>query len=178
MSFPNSRTNRPIDPGITEDGSIKLKLHWQILIALVLAVIAGRFTGSDGSLFGLPIIDFYGFLGSLFLQALTMLIVPLILSSIITGVAGMGDSGAMGRLGGKTLLYYLFTSLFAILTGLTLVNAVATHKSHLTLTPGGDDKDNARPQLLSKAPVAQLDRVPGYEPGGREFESLRARQIS
>ena len=49
------------------------------------------------------------------------------------------------------------------------------HRSQLTLTPGGDDKDNARPQLLSKAPVAQLDRVPGYEPGGREFESLRAR---
>lgn len=125
MSFPNSRKNRRTDTGITEDRSIKLKLHWQILIALVLAVIAGRFTGSDGSLFGLHVVDFYGFLGSLFLQALTMLIVPLILSSIITGVSGMGGSGAMGRLGGRTLLYYLCTSLFAILTGLTLVNVVA-----------------------------------------------------
>jgi hypothetical protein len=50
------------------------------------------------------------------------------------------------------------------------------NKSRLALTPGRDGKDNARPQLSSKAPVAQLDRVPGYEPGGREFESLRARQ--
>ena len=91
----------------------------------MLAVIAGRFTGSEGSLLGVRVVDLYSFLGSLFLQALTMLIVPLILSSIITGVAGMGDSGAVGRLGGRTLLYYMFTSLFAILTGLMLVNAVA-----------------------------------------------------
>ena len=91
----------------------------------MLAVFAGRYTAADSSLYGLRIVDLYSFLGSLFLQALTMLIVPLILSSIITGMAGMGDSGAMGRLGGKTLLYYMLTSLFAILVGLTLVNGVA-----------------------------------------------------
>ena len=147
MSFPNSRKNRRIDPGITEDRSIKLKLHWQILIALVLAVVAGRFTGSDGRLFGLHVIDFYSFLGSLFLQALTMLIVPLILSSIITGVAGMGDSSAMGRLGGRTLLYYLFTSLFAILTGLMLVNSVA---------PGIVDGEAARQVLALSAEGADV----------------------
>jgi Na+/H+-dicarboxylate symporter len=102
-----------------------VKLHWQILIALVLAVIAGQLTGMDTSLFGLRFYDIYAFLGTLFLNALKMLIVPLILSSIITGVAGIGGSGAMGRLGGKTLLYYLTTSLFAILVGLLLVNLVA-----------------------------------------------------
>ena len=102
-----------------------MKLHWQILIALVLAVIAGQLTGMDTSLFGLRFYDIYAFLGTLFLNALKMLIVPLILSSIMTGVAGIGGSGAMGRLGGKTLLYYLTTSLFAILVGLLLVNLVA-----------------------------------------------------
>jgi proton glutamate symport protein len=61
----------------------------------VLAVIAGRFTGSDGNLFGVHVVDVYSFFGSLFLQALTMLIVPLILSSIITGVAGMGDGAGI-----------------------------------------------------------------------------------
>ena len=102
-----------------------MKLHWQILIALVLAVIAGQLTGMDASLFGLRFYDIYAFLGKLFLNALKMLIVPLILSSIITGIAGVGESGAMGRLGGKTLLYYMSTSLFAILVGLLLVNIVA-----------------------------------------------------
>jgi proton glutamate symport protein len=102
-----------------------VKLHWQILIALVLAVIAGQLTGMDASLFGLRFYDIYAFLGKLFLNALKMLIVPLILSSIITGIAGVGESGAMGRLGGKTLLYYMSTSLFAILVGLLLVNIVA-----------------------------------------------------
>jgi proton glutamate symport protein len=105
-------------------GSIKLKLHWQILIALALAVIAGHYTAPESSLFGVRVQDVYGFLGSLFLQALKMLIVPLILSSIITGVAGIGGGGAMGRLGGKTLLYYLVTSTFAILAGLVLVNTI------------------------------------------------------
>jgi Na+/H+-dicarboxylate symporter len=102
-----------------------VKLHWQILAALVLAVIAGQLTGVDGSLFGLRFYDIYAFLGKLFLNALKMLIVPLILSSIITGIAGVGESGAMGRLGGKTLLYYMTTSLFAIMVGLLLVNIVA-----------------------------------------------------
>mgnify|MGYP001814973924 FL=1 len=102
-----------------------MKLHWQILVALVLAVIAGHLTGMDTSLFGLRFYDIYVFLGKLFLNALKMLIVPLILSSIITGVAGVGESGAMGRLGGKTLLYYMTTSLFAILVGLTLVNIIS-----------------------------------------------------
>ncbi len=102
-----------------------MKLHWQILLALVLAVIAGQLTGMDGSLFGLRFYDIYVFLGKLFLNALKMIIVPLILSSIITGIAGVGESGAMGRLGGKTLLYYMTTSLFAILVGLLLVNIVA-----------------------------------------------------
>ncbi|NNG12818.1 MAG: dicarboxylate/amino acid:cation symporter [Halobacteria archaeon] len=102
-----------------------MKLHWQILIALVLAVVAGQLTGMDTSLFGLRFYDIYDFLGTLFLNALKMLIVPLIVSSIITGIAGVGASGAMGRLGGKTLLYYMTTSLFAILVGLSLVNLVS-----------------------------------------------------
>jgi Na+/H+-dicarboxylate symporter len=91
----------------------------------VLAVLAGQLTGMDTSLYGLRFYDIYDFLGTLFLNALKMLIVPLIVSSIITGIAGVGASGAMGRLGGKTLLYYMTTSLFAILVGLFLVNLVS-----------------------------------------------------
>jgi len=104
---------------------MKLKLHWQILIALVLAVIAGTLTGADGSLFGITFYSVYEFIGTLFLNALKMLIVPLIVSSIIVGIAGIGSSSALGRLGGKTLLYYMSTSLIAILIGLVMVNMIA-----------------------------------------------------
>ena len=102
----------------------KLKLHWQILIALGLAVIAGSLTGKDAGLFGVTFYSIYEFFGSLFLNALKMLIVPLIVSSIIVGIAGIGSSSALGRLGGKTLLYYATTSLFAILVGLAVVNVL------------------------------------------------------
>lgn len=104
---------------------MKLKLHWQILIALILAVVVGRLTGTDASLFGVTFFSIYQFIGSLFLNALKMLIVPLIVSSIIVGIAGVGGNNALGRLGGKTLLYYMSTSLMAILIGLVMVNIVA-----------------------------------------------------
>jgi Na+/H+-dicarboxylate symporter len=95
------------------------------LIALVLAVIIGSVTGQGTTVFGIPFLEIYSFLGTMFMSALKMLIVPLIMSSIITGVAGIGDGNDMGRLGGKTLLYYLTTSLLAILIGLLAVNLVA-----------------------------------------------------
>jgi proton glutamate symport protein len=101
---------------------IKLKLHWQILIAIVLAAFFGWLGGPEPVLFGLPLVPAYDFVGTLFINALKMLIVPLIMSSIIVGVAGIGSSGDLGRLGGKTLAYYLVSSLLAILVGLVLVN--------------------------------------------------------
>lgn len=92
----------------------KLKLHWQILIALVISVPFG---------FYLPqYIDYVSWLGDLFLRALKMIIVPLILTSIVSGVTNIGDAQNLGKLGLKTILYYLSTSLAAILVGLTLVN--------------------------------------------------------
>jgi Na+/H+-dicarboxylate symporter len=103
-------------------------------------VIAGRLGGADGSLFGILLVDVYAFLGSMFMNALKMLIVPLIVSSIITGVAGMGGGAIMRRLGLKTLLYYLTTSLLAVLVGLGAVNLVA---------PGIVDGEPAREILPS-----------------------------
>ncbi|KPK39280.1 MAG: sodium:dicarboxylate symporter [Gammaproteobacteria bacterium SG8_47] len=103
----------------------KLALHWQILIALGLAVVAGLLSGETAGLFGITFYQAYAFIGTLFLNALKMIIVPLIVSSIIVGVAGVGGTHGLGRLGGKTLLYYLTTSLLAILVGLALVNLLA-----------------------------------------------------
>lgn len=103
---------------------LSLKLHWQILIALLLAVVTGLLVGEGMAIFGVPVLAILEFTGSLFLNALKMLIVPLVISSIITGMAGIGGGGALGRLGGKTLLYYLTTTLLAVLTGLLLVDLI------------------------------------------------------
>lgn len=94
----------------------KVKLHWQILIALILSVIFGiYFTGY---------VHYVEWMGELFLRALTMIIIPLIFSSIVTGVMGIGSGKNLGRMGLKTFGYYITTSLFAIFTGLILVNLI------------------------------------------------------
>ncbi|MDA3879755.1 MAG: dicarboxylate/amino acid:cation symporter [Prolixibacteraceae bacterium] len=97
----------------------KIALHWQILIALVLSVPFGLFFGEDG------IVDLTGvfdFMGRIFLNALKMIVVPLIISAIITGVSNISSEKGFARMGLKTILYYLTTSFVAILTGLILVN--------------------------------------------------------
>lgn len=100
-------------------------LHWQILFALVLGVTAGLLSGRDTVLpGGLNPYAVYDFLGQTFLRALRMVIVPLIVGSIVTGVASVGASRNLGRLFGKTFGWYITTSLLAILIGLLLVNLV------------------------------------------------------
>ncbi len=115
---------------------MRIKLHWQILIALALAVPAGVLTGTSAGVMGISAYSVYVFLGTLFLNALKMIIVPLIVSSIVTGVASIGGSRNLGRLGGKTVLYYLTTSLFAILVGLVIVNI--TSPGIINGQPAGD----------------------------------------
>jgi proton glutamate symport protein len=101
-----------------------MKLHWQIFIAIALAIVAGILSGESAGIGTFLFYDVYVFLGTLFLNALKMLIVPLIFSSIICGIGNMGNLGGLGRLGGKTITYYLTTSFIAIMIGLVLVNIV------------------------------------------------------
>jgi proton glutamate symport protein len=132
---------------------VRLKLHWQILIALVAALIAGRLSGIDGTLFGFALYPIYDFIGTLFMNALKMIIVPLIVSSIISGVSGVGGSHGLGRLGAKTLLFYIVTSTAAIVTGLLFVNAIQ---------PGLIDGQPARALLgLSAEAAAQAEQTVG-----------------
>ena len=102
---------------------MKLKLHWQIAIALVLGVAFGFLSRQ------LNFTDFVtnnlAVLGDLFKRGLQMIIVPLVVSSIITGVTSIGSGKSLGRMGAKTFAYYITTSLLAILTGLVLVNLFA-----------------------------------------------------
>lgn len=94
----------------------KLALYWQILIAFVLAILYGIYFKAQ--------VNYVAWMGDLFLKGLKMIIIPLILSSIISGIANIGDAKNLGRLGGKTILYYITTSTLALLTGLFLVNII------------------------------------------------------
>ena len=93
----------------------KLTLTHYIFIGLFLGVLAGWIFG-EGIL---PIADP---MANLFLRLLRMAIMPLIITSIISGVVSVGTGKGLGSLGLKTFLYYITSSLFAILTGLILVN--------------------------------------------------------
>ncbi|NTW23575.1 MAG: dicarboxylate/amino acid:cation symporter [Lentimicrobium sp.] len=92
----------------------KPEIHWQILIALGAGVLFALYLH--------PYIGWISWIGSLFLQLLKMVIIPLIVSSIISGVGGIGSTENMGRLGLKTISFYLITSILAIVLGLALVN--------------------------------------------------------
>lgn len=102
-----------------------IALHWQILIAIILAVIAGSLTGTSAGIAGVSFYAVYEFVGGLFMNGLKMVIVPLVFASIVCGVAGIGgDSHNLSRLGGKTLGFYLISSVLAILVGLLIVNLI------------------------------------------------------
>jgi len=101
---------------------MRLALHWKIIIGLILGIIwslissyAGwnEFTG-----------DWISPFGTIFIRALKLIAVPLILFSIISGIAGLKDINSLGRMGVKTLGLYLLTTIFSITIGLTLVNVI------------------------------------------------------
>ncbi len=103
---------------------MKLALHWQILIALLIAAVSGYTAGTEATIFGIHWLAIFTFIGTLFLNALKMIVVPLVVSAIITGVANVGSQGGFGRLGTKTLGYYVLTSTIAIFIGLLMVNLI------------------------------------------------------
>jgi Na+/H+-dicarboxylate symporter len=105
MNEPNTRT-----------GAWFSKLHWQVLIALIAGVACG-WLAPDTS-------RNIGFLGDLFLRLLKMIIIPLIFTSLVSGIASLGDVRAVGRVGIRTLVYYTLSTTLAIVVGLTLVNII------------------------------------------------------
>ena len=97
---------------------------YYILGAMALGALLGAAVGSQGTLFGFDVIRLCDFLGTLFLNLLKMLIVPLVMASVITGVAGMGGTRNLGRLGGVSVLFYVLTTLIAVLIALLVLNVV------------------------------------------------------
>ncbi|MBQ1709171.1 MAG: cation:dicarboxylase symporter family transporter, partial [Bacteroidales bacterium] len=99
-----------------------LALHWQILIGIGLGIVAGILLCKIAPYENWS--KYIKWAGDIFLRGLRMIVIPLVFTSIALGVAGMGNSAALGRIAGKTILYYIGTTIIAATIGLLLVNIV------------------------------------------------------
>lgn len=93
----------------------KYTLTFWIFGGFILGIITGAVVGD-------PVIPFVRPLASIFLRLLRMAIIPLVITSIVSAVAQVGTAYGLGRIGLRTLAYYIMTSFIAIITGQTLVN--------------------------------------------------------
>ncbi|MEO0510096.1 MAG: dicarboxylate/amino acid:cation symporter [Verrucomicrobiota bacterium] len=138
---------------------IRWKLHWQIFLALSFAALFGLLilpNSSDG--FSSATLGFCEFSGDLFMNALKMVIVPLIVASIIAGVMHLGAEKGVGRIGGKTLLYYTISGALAVMIGLLVVNVIG---------PGKVDAETAQ-ALLGEAQITSVEKGLAAKVEGRD----------
>lgn len=99
---------------------LSIPLHWQIFAGLILAIPFGYFLTEQ--------VEYVSWFGDVFLNALKMIIIPLIVSSLISAVTNIGAGKNLGRIGLKTMVYYVSTSLLAIITGLFMFNIIKPGK--------------------------------------------------
>lgn len=127
----------------------------QILIAFVTAIILGLIFGSS--------ISVVQPLGDLFLRLIQFIIVPLILSSLVVGVASTGDAKTLGRIGGKTLIYFIVTTFIAVVIGLTAAS-LFTPGAGVEITTSGEVPEasetggviNVLLEIIPTNPIAAL----------------------
>ncbi len=112
------------------------KLHWQIIIGLLLGLVYGIIAASAGWTEFTN--DFISPFGTIFLRLLQLIAVPLVLASLITGVASLSNLQKLSRIGGKTIGIYLATTFVALIIGLVLVNV---------MEPGSTVPPDVRDQL-------------------------------
>ncbi|OCA82755.1 cation:dicarboxylate symporter family transporter [Pseudobacillus wudalianchiensis] len=97
----------------------KFGLAYQILVGLVLGITVGAI------FYGNPAVEtFLKPIGDIFIRLIKMIVVPIVISTIILGVAGTGDMKKLGKLGGKTILYFEIVTTIAIIVGLLAANIV------------------------------------------------------
>tara|TARA_Y100001954_G_C15816427_1_gene607754 strand:- start:1186 stop:2598 length:1413 start_codon:yes stop_codon:yes gene_type:complete len=105
---------------MSENKKNRLALHWQVITGLLLGVLYAWLSIKFG--WNQFTLDWIQPIGDIFINILKLIAVPLVLFSIIGGVASLGDIKKLGRIGAKTLGIYLATTMFAVIVGLTLVN--------------------------------------------------------
>ena len=131
----------------------KIKLHWQIIICMILGAIMGLYFNYSDTSEESKIYTSLILLGDIFVRLLKMVIAPLIFTSIIIGVSSIKDRSKIGRLGLKTFLYYMSTSLIAILLGLFLANTIEPGVGATVINEAGS-YDNS--ELNSSASILDI----------------------
>ena len=99
---------------------MKLELHWKIIIGLVLGLLFGMLAATQG--WGVFVSNWISPFGKIFINLLKLIAVPLVLSSLITGVASLSDLKKLSRIGGRTISIYIATTAVAVTIGLISVN--------------------------------------------------------
>lgn len=139
----------------------------KVLLAIVLAIIAGLLSGTDKGILGVTYFQIYHLIGQLFLNALTLVVVPLVASSIITGMARMGTDGSFGTLGIKTFSYFLLTLGLAVSIGLIFV---------LWFQPGTIEDLSIKDNVLQTPAVIAIE-AQGDKGNFYQFEQLLLKLI-
>lgn len=117
----------------------KLALHTKILIGMALGLIFGMIAIQFEVLSSITL-DYIKPIGTIFIRSLKMVAVPLVLASLIIGVANIGDISKLSRMGGKTLMIFIITTVISITLGLSLV---------AVLKPGHKLPEETRQNLMS-----------------------------
>lgn len=125
---------------------MKIKLHTKIFLGLILGIIAGLIF-REKVLIIEPV-------GTVFLNMITMIVVPLVFVSLMLGTASLGDVKKLGRIGAKTSLYFVITTIIAICVGLLLANAAK---------PGEGLPDNVQTQLMESYEARAQDGIKRME---------------
>jgi len=133
---------------------------WKVLIAIALAIIVGHLTGKTATIFNITFYQIFDLLGQLFLNALTLLVVPLIASSIISGLGQVSSQGqSFGKLGLKTFSFYVLTILLAILVGVLAVNLIKPGLLHAHAVSMPPSPASSSPTSLSPTSLNHVDVV-------------------
>lgn len=100
----------------------KISLAWQILIALVLGIIIGAFLHGHAESRDWLVANILNPAGNIFIRLIKMIVVPIVISTLVVGIAGVGDAKKLGRIGLKTIVYFEVITTLAIILGITAAN--------------------------------------------------------
>lgn len=101
---------------------LKFTLAWQILFALVLGIAVGAVLHNQGETRDWLIANVLSPAGDIFIRMIKMIVVPIVISTLVVGIAGIGDAKKLGSIGVKTILYFEIITTLAIILGITLAN--------------------------------------------------------
>lgn len=102
--------------------NFKFSLAWQILIALILGIVVGAVLHNQPEIRDSIVNNILTPLGKIFISLIKMIVIPIVFSTLILGIAGVGSTKSLGRLGFKTILYFEIITTIAILVGLVAAN--------------------------------------------------------